>query len=193
MQALRTRAGRVAAAWLAVHLSLLVSVPTTLCSAAPGTSAKASCECPHEVGAVCPMHQGKSAPRKAPSRVCSCQSTADPLLATVTSMLGPLAVLTQSTPPIAPPVDVAWAVHISSVPLDAPPLPDSPPPRIYSSRPLTRDLPAPRLGPVSICRYALLRSDVPAGTFSVSSIVGSVMKSSVCGRLAAPLCAALLA
>jgi hypothetical protein len=119
----------VAAAWLAVHLSLLVSVPATLCAESVA-SAKASCDCPHEVGAVCPMHQGKSAAtRKAPARVCSCQSTADPMLATVASMLGPLAVLTQSVPQIAPPIGLAWAVHPSSVSLDAPAIPDSPPPR----------------------------------------------------------------
>lgn len=131
MQWLRTRAAGVAAAWLAVHLSLLVSVPTTLCSADPGPSAKASCECRHETGAVCPMHQGKGAARsKAPSRVCSCQSATDPLLATVASLLGPLAVLPQSTARLAPPVSVAWTAPAASASLDTPTVPDSPPPRL---------------------------------------------------------------
>ena len=131
MQWLRTRAAGVAAAWLAVHLCLLVSVPTTLCSADPALSAKASCECSHETGAVCPMHKGKHAAKpKAPSRVCSCQSAADPLLATVTSLLGPLAVLTQSTSRLAPPVAVAWAAQALPTSLDTPTVPDSSPPRL---------------------------------------------------------------
>jgi hypothetical protein len=131
MQWLRTRAAGVAAAWLAVQLCLLVSVPTTLCSADPGPSAKASCECPHEAGTVCPMHQGKGAAKpKAPSRLCSCRSVADPLLATVTSLLGPLAVLTQSTPRPAPPAAVAWTAQAASASLDTPAVPDSPPPRL---------------------------------------------------------------
>ncbi len=131
MQWLRTRAAGVAAAWLAVHLCLLVSVPTTLCSTDPGPSAKASCECPHEAGAVCPMHQGKGPARpKAPSRLCSCQSAADPLLATVASLLGPPAVLTQSTARLAPPVVVAWTSQAVAASLDTPAVPDSPPPRL---------------------------------------------------------------
>jgi len=131
MQWLRTRAAGVAAAWLAVHLCLLVSAPTSLCAAAPGPSAKASCECPHEAGTVCPMHQGKAAARpKAPSRLCSCRSAADPLLATVASLLGPLAVLTPSTAQLAPPVAVAWTSQPVAASLDTPAVPDSPPPRL---------------------------------------------------------------
>jgi hypothetical protein len=121
----------VAAAWLAIHLSLLVSVPTTLCSADPGPSAKASCECGHQAGMACPMHQGKGAARlKAPSRACSCQSAADPLLATVASLLGPLAVLPQSTARLAPPVSVASTAPAAPASLDTPTDPDSPPPRL---------------------------------------------------------------
>jgi hypothetical protein len=131
MQWLRTRTAGVAAAWLAVYLCLLVSAPTTLCSADPRPSAKASCECPHEAGTLCPMHQGKGTARpKVPSRLCSCRSAADPLLATVASLLGPLAVLTPSTPRLAPPVVVAWTAQAVAASIDTPAVPDSPPPRL---------------------------------------------------------------
>jgi hypothetical protein len=108
-----------------------VSAPTSLCSADPGPSVKASCECPHEAGTVCPMHQGKTAARsKAPSRLCSCRSAADPLLATVASLLGPLAVLTPSPAQLAPPAAVAWTSQAVAASLDTPAVPDSPPPRL---------------------------------------------------------------
>ena len=101
MQWLRTRAAGVAAAWLAVHLCLLVSAPTSSARQTLGPPRRPSCKCPHEAGAACPMHHPRGAVQAhGPTRWCAC-ANADPLLATVASLLGPLAVLVPPMPALA--------------------------------------------------------------------------------------------
>ena len=125
---MRARVANVAAVWLALHVCLLISVPTTLCSMGTVPAVGGSnCSCPHAAGTICPMHP--KAKLKASSDQCACKSAADPVAAMTTAMLGPAAVLSPSSSPTAPPDATAWRVVFAPVPLDSISVPDSPPPR----------------------------------------------------------------
>jgi hypothetical protein len=124
---MRARVANVAAVWLALHVCLLISVPTTLCSMESVAAVGRNCSCPHAAGTTCPMHP--KAKLKASSDQCACKSAADPVAAMTTAMLGPAAVLSPSSSPAAPPDASAWRVVFAPVPLDSISVPDSPPPR----------------------------------------------------------------
>ncbi len=124
---MRARVASVAAVWLALHVCLLISVPTTLCSMASVAAVGRNCSCPHAAGTICPMHP--KAKLKASSDQCACKSAADPVAAMTTALLGPSAVLSPSSSPAAPPDATAWRVVFAPVPLDSISVPDSPPPR----------------------------------------------------------------
>jgi hypothetical protein len=124
---MRARVANVAAIWLALHVCLLISVPTTLCSMGTVAAAGRNCSCPHAAGTICPMHP--KAKLKASSDQCACKSAVDPVAAMTTALLGPSAVLSPASSPAAPPDATAWRVVFSPVPLDSISVPDSPPPR----------------------------------------------------------------
>ena len=124
---MRARVASVAAVWLALHVCLLISVPTTLCSMGSVAAVGSNCSCPHAAGTICPMHP--KAKLKASSDQCACKSAADPVAAMTTAMLGPSAVLSPASSPVAPPDATAWRVVFAPVPLDSISVPDSPPPR----------------------------------------------------------------
>jgi len=124
---MRARVANVAAVWLALHVCLLISVPTTLCSMESVAAVGSNCSCPHPAGTICPMHP--KAKLKASDDQCACKSAADPVAALTTAMLGPVAVLSPSSSPAAPPDATAWSVVFAAVPLDSISVPDSPPPR----------------------------------------------------------------
>jgi hypothetical protein len=125
---MRARVASVAAVWLALHVCLLVSVPTTLCSMGSVAAAGSDCSCPHAAGTICPMHPPK-AKLKPSSDQCACKSAMDPSAAITTALLGPAAVLSPASSPVAPPDATAWRVVFAPVPLDSISVPDSPPPR----------------------------------------------------------------
>lgn len=125
---MRAQVARVAAVWLALHVCLLVSVPTTLCSMGTVAAASSDCTCPHDGAIICPMHHPKSA-LKSSSEQCACKSATDPAAALTTALLGPVAVLSPTGSPVAPPDDTAWRVAFAPVPIDSASVPDSPPPR----------------------------------------------------------------
>lgn len=125
---MRVQVARVAVFWLAVHACLLVSVPTTLCSMGAVAAAKSDCSCPHAAGTICPMHHPKATLKSSPDQ-CACKSAADPVAAMTTALLGPSAVLSPATSPIAPPDATAWRAAFAPVLLDPASVPDSPPPR----------------------------------------------------------------
>ncbi len=124
---MRARVANVAAVWLALHVCLLISVPTTLCSMGSVAAVGRNCSCPHAAGTICPMHP--KAKLKASSDQCSCKSAADPIAALTTALLGPSAVLSPASSPAAPPDATAWRIVSAPVPLDSISVPDSPPPR----------------------------------------------------------------
>ena len=125
---MRGQVARVAVIWLALHVCLLVSVPTRLCSMGTVAAAKSECSCPHAAGTICPMHQPK-AKLKASSEQCSCRNAADPIAAMTTALLGPAAVLSPAASPVAPLEAMPWRVAFAPVPIDSISVPDSPPPR----------------------------------------------------------------
>ena len=45
MGRIRARLTRIAAGWVVIHLALLISVPTTICSMNAGISVGAACTC----------------------------------------------------------------------------------------------------------------------------------------------------
>ena len=124
---MRARVASVAAVWLALHVCLLISVPTTLCSMGSVAAVGRNCSCPHAAGTICPMHP--KAKLKASSDQCACKSAADPIAAMTTALLGPSAVLSPASSPVAPPDAIAWRAVFAPVPLDSISVPDSPPPR----------------------------------------------------------------
>jgi hypothetical protein len=124
---MRARVARVAAIWLALHVCLHVSVPTTLCSMGSVASVGTDCSCPHAAGTICPMHP--KAKLKPSANQCACKSAADPIAAMTTALLGPAAVLATASLPVAPPDATAWRGVFAPVPLDSIAVPDSPPPR----------------------------------------------------------------
>jgi len=124
---MRARVANVAAVWLALHVCLLISVPTTLCSMESAAAVGRNCSCPHAAGTICPMHP--KAKLKASSDQCACKSAADPIAAMTTALLGPSAVLSPASSPVAPPDAIAWRAVFAPVPLDSISVPDSPPPR----------------------------------------------------------------
>jgi len=124
---MRARVASVAAVWLALHVCLLISVPTTLCSMESAAAVGRNCSCPHAAGTICPMHP--KAKLKASSDQCACKSAADPIAAMTTALLGPSAVLSPASSPVAPPDAIAWRAVFAPVPLDSISVPDSPPPR----------------------------------------------------------------
>ncbi len=124
---MRARVANVAAVWLALHVCLLISVPTTLCSMGSVAAVGRNCSCPHAAGTICPMHP--KAKLKASSDQCACKSAADPIAAMTTALLGPSAVLSRASSPAAPPDATAWRIVFAPVPLDSISVPDSPPPR----------------------------------------------------------------
>ena len=124
---MRARVASVAAVWLALHVCLLITVPTTLCSMESVAAVGGNCSCPHDAGTICPMHP--KAKLKASSDQCACKSAADPIAAMTTALLGPSAVLSPASSPAAPPDATAWRLVFAPVPLDSISVPDSPPPR----------------------------------------------------------------
>jgi len=125
---MRARVASVAAVWLALHVCLLVSVPTTLCSMGSVAAVRSECSCPHAAGTICPMHPPK-AKLKPSSDQCACKSATDPSAAITTALLGPAAVLSPSSWPVAPPDAITWRAFFAAVPLDSISVPDLPPPR----------------------------------------------------------------
>jgi hypothetical protein len=125
---MRVQVARVAAVWLALHVCLLVSVPTTLCAMGTVAAASSDCTCPHEGVNVCPMHHPK-AKLKSSSEQCACKSASDPVAAMTTALLGPSAVLAPAASPVAPPDATAWRLAFVPALIDSVSVPDSPPPR----------------------------------------------------------------
>ena len=96
---MRARVANVAAVWLALHVCLLISVPTTLCSMESVAAVGRNCSCPHAAGTICPMHP--KAKMKASSDQCACKSDADPIAAMTTALLGPSAADVDARDPVA--------------------------------------------------------------------------------------------
>jgi len=128
MRWIRSQLAHVAAGWLVFQFSLLVSVPTTLCSMHGPNVAGVECTCAHENGGMCPMHHSRTHVHGG-THPCSCRSASDPMTALAAVFSGPPAVLAAEESSIASP-DAGICVPAALV---RPPawisVPDSPPPR----------------------------------------------------------------
>jgi len=130
MSWIRPRLAGVAAGWLVFQLTLLLSVPTTLCSTISAGRVGAECTCDHADGTMCPMHHTRSrAHGESGSQSCSCRSTSDPMAALAAALTGPPAVLVAE----AESAMSLGAAERAEIPASAPlhwiAVPDSPPPR----------------------------------------------------------------
>jgi len=130
MSWIRRRLAGVAAVWLVFQLTLLLAVPTTLCSTISAGRVGAECTCDHADGTMCPMHHTRSRAHGEPgSHSCSCRSTSDPMAALAAALTGPPAVLVAEAES-AISLDSAECAEIAaSAPLHWIAVPDSPPPR----------------------------------------------------------------
>ena len=130
MSWIRRRLAGVAAGWLVFQLTLLLAVPTTLCSTISAGRVGAECTCDHADGTMCPMHHTRSRAHGEPgSHSCSCRSTSDPMAASAAALTGPPAVLVAEAES-AISLDSAECAEIAaSAPLHWIAVPDSPPPR----------------------------------------------------------------
>jgi hypothetical protein len=131
MKRIRSQLARVAAAWLLLHLSFLVSVPATLGATLSATSAVAEqCTCGHGDGQVCPMHHSRpKTGSPTDTRPCACGSPANPFAEMAASLIGPAAVLAPSAFVVVPLNDVPYRASFQPSPFESPSVPDSPPPR----------------------------------------------------------------
>jgi len=130
MSWIRPRLAGVAAGWLVFQLTLLLSVPTTLCSTISASKVSAECTCDHADGTICPMHHTLNrAHGESGSHSCSCRSTSDPMAALAAALTGPPAVLVAEANAPASFDAAEYAEIAASAPLHWIAVPDSPPPR----------------------------------------------------------------
>jgi hypothetical protein len=85
-------------AWLSSQLSVLTAAPLSLLLHAPQAADAIACTCAHTGHDECPMHHPKSK-----KSGCECRSTTDPDAASILSLLGPIAVLSDAPARNAPP------------------------------------------------------------------------------------------
>ena len=130
MRTIRRQVARIAVGWLLCHACLLVSIPTVICHASQAELA-AECTCEHGDGQMCPMHHTRSRPKGAAAEApsCSCRSTADPMIGLAASLVGPPAITVPAMLPHAPMPAATESPLLEPVVLEAPLVPDSPPPR----------------------------------------------------------------
>ena len=112
----------IACAWLCCQLSL-VAAPLSLVTHAPAAADAVTCTCTHTGHDECPMHHpGK---RKG----CECRSTTDPDAAAIVSLLGPIAVLTNTPARVTPPAITQLPAYPINRFIGFVTSPDGPPPR----------------------------------------------------------------
>jgi len=129
MRRMRRQVARVAITWLLAHICLLVSIPTVFCATSQITMA-AECTCDHGDGEICPMHHSRTAKKGASGEPsCSCRSTADPLTNLAASLIGPPGLAAPSVAFEVPMHAGARSILLAPTLLDAPIVPDSPPPQ----------------------------------------------------------------
>ena len=125
MQVFRRQCPRLAGGWLVLQLCILSFTPAALCLGVHSALFSAECTCAHGGGEQCPMHH----PATTSKSTCSCRSTDDTTRATMASLLGPTAVLPSMMAVSVPPVMTNSFTSIATSLIDAPSVPDAPPPR----------------------------------------------------------------
>jgi hypothetical protein len=121
----RRRLTWIVCGWLCCQLSLLTAAPLSLFADRVHTAADAvTCTCIHTGTAECPMHHSKPAKRS-----CECRGTTDPGAATLLSMLGPIAVLSDTLPRSPEPPITQLPIHPLTQFTNTASPPTAPPPR----------------------------------------------------------------
>src|SRR5262245_16175819 len=100
---MRRQIRRIAGSWLVLQLLVTVSVPVALYASTHHEAEE--CTCDHPTGGVCPMHRHTTG---TPSQTagCSLRSALDPLDALVSSIIGPIGVLSTFVTLIASPAAI---------------------------------------------------------------------------------------
>src|ERR1043166_3354453 len=83
--------------WLCCQVAVLTTTPVSLLVHTPQAADAITCTCTHTGHDECPMHHPKQ-------KRCQCRSTTDPDAASLISLLGPIAVLTDMPARLAPPL-----------------------------------------------------------------------------------------
>jgi hypothetical protein len=130
MRWMRSQHARIAGGWLVIHLCLLASVPTALCSMGSSSAVAVKCTCDHADGGMCAMHHSRSVSALTTDHhSCACRSASDPAAAMAASLLGPVAVLAASASAILPTMAGTSLPAFNPAQLDSSSVPHSPPPR----------------------------------------------------------------
>jgi hypothetical protein len=124
MGRLRRHITWIVCGWLCCQLAVLTAAPLSLSANAEHAADSMSCTCVHTGNAQCPMHH----PAR-PKPACECRNTSDPDAATIVSLLGPIAVLSDTAVQLTalpitqlPDYSVSRFTHFLTAP-------DGPPPR----------------------------------------------------------------
>jgi hypothetical protein len=125
MRRVRQHFAGIVGAWLLCQASAMVLVPVSLCTGESAGAVAQACTCSHPDGRECPMHHTKTTSRS----FCSCRSTTDGPIATLASLIGPIAVLTSRTTVAASVATSGFWTNPEAVLFDASVNPDPPPPR----------------------------------------------------------------
>src|SRR5205809_7186430 len=118
MRAVRRHLGALIGAWLMCHSATLAIAPVAMCAANRASATGQVCTCgdAHDAGQACPMHHRTTHP--SPSS-CSCRSTTDLATTAISSLLGPVAVLSRPIGVAASLLSTASRQRVLETPLDA--------------------------------------------------------------------------
>jgi len=122
--ALRRRLSWIACGWLCCQLSLLTAAPASLFAHPLRAADAITCTCVHTGSAECPMHRPKS---QKPG--CECRNTTDPDAASLTSLIGPIAVMTSAPLHVTPASTTKLSDYSITRFVSFVASPDGPPPR----------------------------------------------------------------
>ena len=125
MRPIRRHLASVIGVWLLCQTSALVIGPASMCAGMATAVPEQQCTCAHDGGQqTCPMHHPGTTKSS-----CSCRSSTDTSTLAIASLLGPIAVLPSAIEVADLSLTTDSVQVMVAAPIDAPDLPDAPPPR----------------------------------------------------------------
>lgn len=124
VRGIRRHLAVVFGAWLLCHACALAAAPISICVSY--SAPELECTCDHGDATECPMHHKSTS---APKPTCTCRSTSDSGLATLSSMLGPFAVVDADARAVSPDGMSSTPAPLPASFFNAPTVPEPPPPR----------------------------------------------------------------
>jgi len=126
VRGIRRHLAAVFGVWLLCHACALAAAPLSMCVSLPRNAPDAACACGHAGSTGCPMHHREHAKSNSD---CACRSTSDGGMATLASLLGPVAVVSLEVQVEPRVVSTTACVAVSRSIVPAPAVPEPPPPR----------------------------------------------------------------